>query len=108
MGGGGDRDRKPTLDRYSTVESKKLYSNLPLVVVHCHVGIVLVAFQEDSITGVRAVCVDALRACLLNGRTNGVNLLSPESPVLTVVRIQCADTQSRVFNARFPSVTRVS
>ena len=104
VGGGGDGDRDAAVDRDALVEAEQLHRDLPLIVVHRHDTVEVAAGGpgEESVTGEGACDVDPAGAGEGDRRGDVVDLLAPELPALTRVRVERAHRQSRGGRPRLP------
>ena len=93
--GADDWDAQRNVHRLLEVDG--FHGNVALVVVLRDDQIELSAqgANKDGVGRQRAAAVDAQRARLLDGRSDHVQFLAPEEPVLSGVRIQGADADAR-------------
>src|SRR6185437_203104 len=89
-------------DGDAAVEALELGRDLSLVVVHAEhaVEVVAEALDEDRVGGEGAPARDAARRGGRDRRSDDLDLLAPEEPVLAAVRVEGGDRDARPLEAR--------
>lgn len=89
VSGRSHRHRQAALNSDSAVERQEFHGNLALVVVHCDDAVEVLALQEDGITRIWSLDIDATLSSRRYSRTNVIDLFASKRSILTVVRVQC-------------------